>query len=114
MRWVAVVSLLLAVVACGSPSPPPAVSSTTQAPPPRDPVVQCADRLLYWLDRIRTSPDASGLDYQSMGLTGAEYEELIKLRELPPAPTPPTAEATAACTRLEALPKPSTGSAWPG
>ncbi len=114
MRQVVLAGLLLSLAACGTPAPPPAVSSTTSTAPTRDPVVQCADRLLYWLDRIRTSPDTSGLDYQSMGLTGAEFEELTKLEELPPAATPPTAEATAACARLEAQPKPSGGTGWPG
>lgn len=108
MRWV--LGLLL-VAGCAAPAAPVAVSS---AAPPRDPVVQCADRLLYWLDRIRTNPDASGLDYQEMGLTGAEFEELTKLEELPAGAGLPTAEATAACARLEALPKPSGGTGWPG
>jgi hypothetical protein len=103
--------VVLLVAGCGAPAAAPAVSSVV---PARDPVVQCADRLLYWLDRVRTSPDASGLDYQEMGLTGAEFEELTKLEELPVGEGLPTAEAAAACARLEALPKPSGGSGWPG
>jgi len=109
VRRAVAAALLLGLAACGSPAPPAAAPSTVVST--RDPVTQCADRLLYWLERIRTSPDASGLDYQEMGLTGAEFEELTKLEALTgPADT----QAREACVRIEALPKPSGGTGWPG
>ncbi|MET1073764.1 MAG: hypothetical protein ABWY11_14055 [Umezawaea sp.] len=84
--------------------------TTTTTAVTRDPVTQCADRLLYWLDRVRQAPDASGLDYQEMGLTGAEFEELTKLESVA---GPADVQARGACERIEALPK-SSGNGWPG
>ncbi|MDT7553590.1 MAG: hypothetical protein QOI16_2126 [Pseudonocardiales bacterium] len=79
-RWRVAAVIVMAgtlAAACGQAavSPP----STPQPSPTPDPVAACVVKLTHWADaQIQGGPD-SGLDYQEMGLSGAENQALNEI-----------------------------------
>ncbi len=80
------------------------------------------DQLVYWAgENLRRAPDQA-YDYQHMGLTSEQYDELRKIEKAARAlqakgKLPPTwvrDRSREACTRILAAPKPTTTEpGWP-
>lgn len=128
--------VVMAVVAaqlagCGSPgtSPPgtrpagtgpsgPPTTSAAATPAVPGPLGSCQRRLAYWVNELVQRRDR-GYDYQEMGLTGPEYEQVRRMvgtarqhRERADSRWI-TAQTEAACLRISASPPPSPGPGWP-
>lgn len=111
----AALAIAVAAVLTGcAPAPAPAPA----APPPPDPVTVCTNQLTYWAgEQLRGAPDG-GLDYQEMGLTGAQSAALATLVDQTRAQGPGRSpgwvadRARALCTELATRP-PSTARGWP-
>jgi hypothetical protein len=71
-----VVASAVLAAACSAPAGPPPAPAPTTTP---DPVAACVTKLSHWADvQLHGGPD-SGLDYQEMGLSGAENEALRQI-----------------------------------
>jgi hypothetical protein len=105
--WVAAVIVTAGTLAAAcagqtAVSPP----STLQPSPTPDPVAACVVKLTHWADvQIQGGPD-SGLDYQEMGLSGAENQALNEIvKRAGPAGTSAVGPLVRdACTQLAAHP----------
>ena len=109
-----VAAALLGGCAAGSPTVP----APPSRPPAPDPVTICTNQLSYWAtEQLRGAPDG-GLDYQEMGLSGAQADALVVLVDearaqgpgLPAGWVPHRAREL--CTEIVAHPRP-TGGGWP-
>ena len=99
----AVVASTVVLAACAAPAATPSVSAPTPTP---DPVAACVTKLTHWADvQMHGGPD-SGLDYQEMGLSGAEYQALNEIvkRAGPGGDAAVEPLARDACTQLAAHP----------
>jgi hypothetical protein len=107
-RWRAAAAIVTAgalAAACAGPATAP-IPSTPQPSPTPDPVAACVAKLTHWADvQIQGGPD-SGLDYQEMGLSGAEYQALNEIvkRAGPAGTTAVGPLVRDACTQLAAHP----------
>jgi hypothetical protein len=117
-RIVAAVAAGLLAGCAGAPPAAPAAPPTVGPSPRPDPVAACADQLTHWAgEQLRGAPDG-GLDYQGMGLTGAQFGALGVLvdearargADLPPDWVPRRAREL--CAEIAAQPPP-TGGSWP-
>lgn len=73
-----VVAGAVLAAACSAPAGPPPTATPAPTPTP-DPVAACVTKLSHWADvQLHGGPD-SGLDYQEMGLSGAENEALRQI-----------------------------------
>ena len=107
-RWRVVAATVAAgalAVACAGKAVAPPPAAPRPAPTP-DPVAACVAKLTHWADvQIQGGPD-SGLDYQEMGLSGAEYQALNEIvKRAGPAGTGAVGPLVRdACTQLAAHP----------
>lgn len=116
-----VLALLLTacLVSCGKSEP--GARATSPSPSlSKDPLTSCTEQLEYWaMENLRGGPD-QGYDYQHMGLSSGQYDELrILLREAralkakgPLRPTWLHERSVEACLRIRAAPSPPAGG-WP-
>lgn len=112
LRIAAALAAALALAGCGDE--PQAAPSPSPTP---DFVTSCTSQLEYWAGQLLDGPD-KGYDYQHMGLSMDKYEELrviVRRAKQLGANRPADwvhEQATAACKRIAAKPKP-TGGGWP-
>lgn len=105
---------------CGG-GPQGATASPT-ATPSKDPLTGCVEQLVYWAnENLRRAPDEA-YDYQHMGLTADQYDELRKLQKAArvlqaKGKLPPTwvhDRSQEACVRILATPAPTNSvGGWP-
>ncbi len=99
----AVVASTVVLAACAAQAAAPPTPAPTPTP---DPVAACVTKLTHWADvQMHGGPD-SGLDYQEMGLSGAEYQALNEIvkRAGPAGDAAVEPLARDACAQLAAHP----------
>lgn len=102
-RGWAVLATVVVLTACAAPPAAPPPPAPTPTP---DPVAQCVTKLKHWAGvQMHGGPD-SGLDYQEMGLSGAEYQALNEIvkRAGPGGDAAVEPLARDACSQLAAHP----------